>query len=107
MEVTHVLWKIAKRDRDLQHSKVTCLCGWSSGWQPTEQLAREAYGKHKFMSVKSLSIGSSLSQDNCAHEWKEVDSQFNSELFTDVVCAKCQMPGQLDEQTKEVFFPAT
>lgn len=50
---------------------------------------------------------SPFSWDNCAHEWREVDSQFNSELFTDVVCTKCQMPGQLDEQTKEVFFPAT
>lgn len=34
-------------------SKATCSCGWSSDWQPTEQLAREEYGRHKFMSVKS------------------------------------------------------
>lgn len=36
-------------------SKVVCSCGWESDWHPTEQLAREEYGKHKFMSVKFIS----------------------------------------------------
>lgn len=34
-------------------SKATCSCGWQSDWQSTEQLAREEYGKHIFMAVKS------------------------------------------------------
>ena len=33
-------------------SKATCSCGWQGDWHSTEQLAREEYGKHKFMSVK-------------------------------------------------------
>jgi hypothetical protein len=48
------------------------------------------------------------SWDICTtHEWKEVDSQFTNELFTDVVCVKCQCPGELDNRTGKVFFPAT
>lgn len=38
-------------------SKAVCSCGWSSDWYSTEQLAREDYGKHLFMSVKSPLLG--------------------------------------------------
>ena len=49
-----------------------------------------------------------LSWSNCEHEWQEkIDSQFSSELFTDVVCKKCGCPGQRNESTQEVYWPAT
>lgn len=43
----------------------------------------------------------------CAHDWREVESQFSNEYFTDVRCALCAVPGQRDEKTGEVFWPAT
>lgn len=48
-----------------------------------------------------------LSVMQCTHEWKGVESQFTNDLFTDVVCVKCQCPGELNNRTKEVYFPAT
>lgn len=52
-------------------------------------------------------IDSPFSWDDCTHEWKEIDSQFSNDLFTDVVCVKCQCPGQMDNQTRDVFYPVT
>lgn len=52
-------------------------------------------------------VDSPFSWNDCQHEWKEVESQFTNDLFTDVVCVKCKCPGELNNQTKEVFFPAT
>lgn len=48
----------AKRHDPIVHKieadlKATCSCGWSGDWHSTEQLAREEYGKHIFMGVKS------------------------------------------------------
>jgi hypothetical protein len=37
------------------------------------------------------------------HDFKEVDSQCDR----DVVCSKCGMPGEKDEKTGKVFYPAT
>lgn len=46
--------------------------------------------------------------DNCQHEWKaRIDSQFHSESFTDVYCVKCDCPGEKNNETGEVFWPAT
>jgi hypothetical protein len=44
----------------------------------------------------------------CKHEWvAKTDSQFHSEKFTDVVCPKCECPGEQNNETKEVYWPAT
>ena len=46
--------------------------------------------------------------NTCEHEWKAlIDSQFHNENSTDVVCVKCRCPGEMDNKTKEVFWPAT
>lgn len=44
---------------------------------------------------------------DCQHEWKEVESQWNNERYTSVTCKKCHCPGERDERTGEVFWPAT
>lgn len=43
----------------------------------------------------------------CGHEWKEIDSQYNNEITTDVVCKKCGVHGEKDNKTGDVFYPAT
>lgn len=44
----------------------------------------------------------------CAHVWaEEIDSQFSNEYATSVVCEKCKCPGERNEKTGEVFWPAT
>jgi hypothetical protein len=46
--------------------------------------------------------------DDCEHEWEPViDSQFSNETHTDVRCKKCGCPGERDEKTGEVYWPAT
>ena len=46
--------------------------------------------------------------DTCEHEWKAlIDSQFHNENSTDVVCVKCRCPGEQDNATGEVYWPAT
>ncbi len=46
--------------------------------------------------------------NECEHEWQEhPDSQFSNELVTEVVCKKCGCPGQREEKTGDVFWPAT
>jgi len=48
------------------------------------------------------------SWDDCAHEWQEkIDSQSHSENQTDVFCIKCGCPGERDNKTGDVFWPAT
>ncbi len=50
----------------------------------------------------------SPSWSDCQHTWEEeVDSQFSTERYTDVVCVDCGCPGQMDNETKNVFYPAT
>ncbi len=45
--------------------------------------------------------------DDCfEHDWKEVDSDIGGNR-TDVVCRKCGCPGERDDKTGEVFWPAT
>ena len=41
------------------------------------------------------------------HEWEVLDSMGNSQSFTDVRCVRCGVPGQLDNATNEVYYPAT
>ncbi len=49
-----------------------------------------------------------LDWDSCQHEWRaRVDSQYHSETNLDVVCTKCQCPGDQNVKTGEVFWPAT
>lgn len=43
----------------------------------------------------------------CEHEWEEIDSQFSNEKITAVRCVKCDCPGELDNKTEEVFWPAS
>ena len=46
--------------------------------------------------------------DTCEHEWKdELDGSGTNDLFTDVKCIKCRVPGQKTNKTDEVFWPAT
>lgn len=42
----------------------------------------------------------------CEHEWRELDTDIGGER-TDVVCSKCDCPGERDDRTGEVFWPAT
>ena len=44
---------------------------------------------------------------DCEHEWEEVESMFCNEYHFEVVCIKCQIPGEQDRKTGEVFWPAT
>ena len=43
----------------------------------------------------------------CKHEWEEMDSQFNNEKTTDVVCKKCGVCGEKNNEDGCVFWPAT
>ena len=46
--------------------------------------------------------------ENCDHEWREkVDSQHHSESATDVVCVKCDCPGEKNSKTGDVHWPAS
>jgi hypothetical protein len=46
--------------------------------------------------------------DDCEHIWNaKIDSQFSSEHFTAVKCVKCQCPGEMNNKTGEVYWPAT
>lgn len=45
--------------------------------------------------------------DQCDHDWEEIDSQFSSERFTEVRCKRCECPGQMDNITGAVTWPAT
>ncbi len=45
--------------------------------------------------------------DTCSHEWEEFDSMFTNEWKTDVRCVWCRCPGERDEETQEVHWPAT
>lgn len=47
-------------------------------------------------------------QLTCTHDWREpVDTQFSSEMHTEVKCTKCGIVGEKTTETGEVFFPAT
>jgi hypothetical protein len=41
------------------------------------------------------------------HVWKEEETQSSKENYTDVVCVCCGIHGELNDKTKEVFYPAT
>ena len=43
----------------------------------------------------------------CEHSWSGKDSQFTNEYFTIVVCEKCKCPGEQNNVTSEVIWPAT
>lgn len=46
--------------------------------------------------------------DQCnGHAWEEVESMFSNEYRTEVRCAKCCAPGELDRATGEIYWPAT
>jgi hypothetical protein len=45
--------------------------------------------------------------EECDHVWSETDSQYTNEYSTDVICEKCKCPGEKDNVTGEVFWPAT
>lgn len=44
---------------------------------------------------------------DCDHDWEEIDSQFSNERFTEVRCKRCECPGQMDNRTGTVTWPAT
>ena len=48
-----------------------------------------------------------MNWNECEHLWVEVDSQYSNELFTDVRCEKCNCPGEKDNKSGDVFWPAT
>lgn len=42
------------------------------------------------------------------HEWREaVDSMFSNEKFSEVICTKCGCPGEMNNKTHELIWPAT
>lgn len=45
--------------------------------------------------------------DTCEHEWEEVDDDLCPPQCTSVECKKCEVPGQRNDNTGEVFWPAT
>ena len=45
--------------------------------------------------------------EDCPHDWKETDSQFSNEKYTEVKCVLCGMVGEKEIATGKVFFPAT
>jgi len=46
--------------------------------------------------------------DNCDHEWKKTGREnYSNELLTDMICIKCNCPGEKDEDLDEVYYPAT
>ena len=45
--------------------------------------------------------------ETCEHDWKEVDSQSNSEVVEDVRCVKCGCAGERDTSTGGVVWPTT
>ena len=48
------------------------------------------------------------SWDTCpAHAWQEVESQFSNEHRSQVKCKTCGVPGERENDTGEVFWPAT
>jgi hypothetical protein len=45
---------------------------------------------------------------NCDHKWRaEIDSQAHNESQTAVYCMKCGCPGDQENKTGDVFWPAT
>jgi hypothetical protein len=49
-------------------------------------------------------------EDGHEHEWIEnpFDSMYADKLdVTEVLCKLCGVPGEMDDDTKEVFWPAT
>jgi len=44
---------------------------------------------------------------NCIHEWAEYESEYSNEYHTQVRCVICHCPGERDEETQEVYWPAT
>ena len=48
-----------------------------------------------------------LQQENCNHEFVEIESQFSNDKFVEVKCAKCGVVGEKNVATGEVFYPAT
>lgn len=47
------------------------------------------------------------SRGTCDHDWEDQDDDLATPGTTTVVCRKCKAPGQLDDITGEVFWPAT
>jgi hypothetical protein len=45
---------------------------------------------------------------DCEHVWEhKIDSMGDNEYFSDVICIICNVSGQLNHKTQEVFYPAT
>jgi transcription initiation factor TFIIIB Brf1 subunit/transcription initiation factor TFIIB len=45
--------------------------------------------------------------ENCPHEWEEIDSQFSSENYGEVVCKLCGCHGEIDYKSGKIYWPAT
>jgi hypothetical protein len=47
--------------------------------------------------------------DACEHEWKIAPGDWDSGIkdTEEVICIKCQCPGERDNKTNEVCWPAT
>ena len=45
--------------------------------------------------------------DNCIHQWRVVDSMYNSDKFEDVICTICGCPGERTIETDTVYWPTT
>jgi len=41
------------------------------------------------------------------HVWKEYESEYTNEYHTQVRCIVCRCPGERDEKTGDVYWPAT
>lgn len=46
-------------------------------------------------------------EQECPHEWEDIESMGNNEYRTDVRCVHCRMPGERDHADGSVFWPAT
>jgi hypothetical protein len=82
--------------------------GQSFLFQPIQEFA----GKHSCFRKAVIdwanSVQSCYTPEECEHEWEELpDSQFDNETSTEVRCSKCEMRGERNEATGEVYWPAT
>lgn len=44
-----------------------------------------------------------MNWENCEHEWVDKEGMSGR----DVICTKCQCPGERDPITEEIYYPTT
>lgn len=64
--------------------------------------------RHQSQLMPRLNVPPDAVYDKCpAHDWKPVDSQSDNEWRHHVVCMKCGCPGDADNESGDVCWPAT